>query len=995
MDEEQKIETINKEEIFVDDPQFYARAFSFACKQRKIFYARDGDNFRRVAAEEYNELSKRLDLTKIQESCSVRNVLRTRRLANLLVSDNGEILFSVLPRLIAHLTVHLHALGPNRQYDSKRQLHLLNVLTLLNDNKEIARLVRNIDKPVSHKHAEQIIRDTLLLPPNVPITDAHARRAVLSAWMCTLRQNVGSCFATAPAIIIHQEQPELFLKDISELLNTGRLKRTFGGVEYSVPLSASWGAGDLKKPFFVSLGENFDKNYLWLSPGLIAAFGSANLLDPDAPSEVVFEKSKSIIQDVLNTLEWKQPLALMTAEEIIRKALLHKQGLTEKDIQDYENRPKDMVHSSLLMHVARPGISSGGKGELAASFLTQFSTACNAFKALADNALLKAWEFTLASFAETKAQFTRWNLYSSLGLGPDEKGGIGATLYEVIKRKLDQANQRVQDFQYEYENMFHQLKTLEARARSVSSEKEAQWLRAEYQTKRNEFYTLEEIRDEIHHKAKRLANLYNDLIEKYDELFPRYFQEVYDADMHDVSTGPYDDSPAGFRLLYKYGRSNTSQWSLIKTPGEFIDALASFFTATENEIAASQELEGLQSDLAEIVTAVINQIRTKEFLETAFYRMAAAHKTRIIKDPLEHLELIDKKPWAYTSGGTMGTLVSCYYKQESPPTEVSRWVESPTELLVFLIDSLKQLPPNIMDDFIQNPQRSMLMHSPTHAFLLKPGIRPFKDAWQTESYTYTWVRDTIVSPRKDFINGMLLDEEKMNFLVRQLVLSVPDNYRYYFLKVFEHMYAPMTPTEFREHILKGIQKERGLKQAGGVVLTEEEIDRTLYTLLPMFPLPELRQRVADLFEIIPSLNQEQRDQLIQTFDMASRAFPQQSMIDAETFQGICKGLLCLTFEETTSEVDYHDLVSKAAQQLGYAMPAPILFADTNWVKEEFGFVVNPGSGDFELWRVDHIGRIGAPMTHWEQWLNGSRKDIHWGIYTKPYEYSAPTKILTH
>jgi len=56
------------------------------------------------------------------------------------------------------------------------------------------------------------------------------------------------------------------------------------------------------------------------------------------------------------------------------------------------------------------------------------------------------------------------------------------------------------------------------------------------------------------------------------------------------------------------------------------------------------EFEGLQADLSEITTAVVNHVRSHEFLETAFYRMAAAHRAPIIKDPLNHLDRIDKSP---------------------------------------------------------------------------------------------------------------------------------------------------------------------------------------------------------------------------------------------------------------------------------------------------------------------------------------------------------------
>jgi hypothetical protein len=988
VDFDQIAQWIQAEQLSIDDPEFYQKVFGYSAKKRAAAYSLIADNYKRTCAEEYEQLSMRLDATKIQESCAVRNVLRTRRLANLLIDDKGELRLSVLPRLEAHLKTHLYSLGPGQQYDSIRQVHLLKVIRLLQENKELVRLLKNIYKPVAHKYADQIIRDTLALPPKTAITDAHARRAVLAAWICYLRQNVGSCFATAPAIIVHDEQPELFLKDLSELLNTGRLKRTFGGVEYVVPLSKSWGAGDLRKPIFLPLGEDFEKSLIWLSPGLEAAFEAAELLDPELPQAEKQAAVKQLILSMLHALEWNQPFIMLSAEEILRKVLLHQLGLTEEQIKEQEVRPVGMVHGGLLMHT--PMKQAGGKKELAAQFLGQFEAACTAFKQLADNALLKAWEFSVASFAETKAQFTRWNLYASLGLGANDQGGIGPCLYENVKSKLDLVNHKVQELQYEYEQVFHQLKTMEARMRSVSSEREAQWLKMEYQTKRNEFYTLEEMRDQLHQKARFFANLYDALIDSYDSLFPLYFQEVYDADMHDVTAGPYDDSPAGFRLLYKFGRSNTSQWTLIKTPEQFIDALADFFTATESQVRGSPGLEGLESELSELITAIVSHIRTREFLETAFYRMAAAHKTRLVKDPLDHLDLIEKKPWAYTSGGTMSGLISSYYRLEQPPAEAARWVESPAELLVFLIDTLKQIPPKMMEEYLVNPQKSMLIHSPTHAFLLKPGSEAFRQAWQTDQYTYTWVRDVLIQRQENFVRSITLDVRQMHFLLEHLVQKISIQYQHYFRRVFGNIfYTDMQPFEFRETLCEGMRKDRGLKQAGSAILSVDEIDAALYMLLPLTPRQQLRSALEQLYAAIPQIEGERRQNLVRLLDLCLPSFSQEPLISAPKLQEICKSLLCLELEETSAEWDYHALVSQAAESLGLAMPAPLIFADTNWMKDYFGFLFNPGSAKFELWRIDQTGRVGSPMSYWEEWLDGSRQDLKWGVYTKPYEYKGP------
>lgn len=985
-------QTIKDREIYIDNPSFYSKCFTYACERRKIAHARDGDNFKRVLAEEYNTLSNHLDKTNFQESCQVRNVLRTRRLSNLLINDKGEINLTVIPRLIDLLKQIKYSLGPNRQYDTKRQEHLLQVLTVLSENKEALRLLKSIDKPLSHRYADQIIRDSLQLPQNTPITEAHARRAVLSAWMCLLRQNVGSCFATAPAIIIQSEQPVQFLKDVAELLNTGRLKRTFGGIEYAVPLSPSWGSGDLKKLFILPAGEEFFKSEIWLSPGLTAAFAAAGLIDPEAEPDVNSEIVKDLILSVLD-IKSNQAYLITSAEEIIKKALLKSLGLTEKDLIDYENRPKVMVFGGLLVQGSAVSKESKGKSELCENYHALFLAASNALKALTDNALLRAWEFSIASFAETKSQFTRWNLYSSLGLGAEESGGIGACLYEEVSLRLDLANRRIHELQADYENIFHQLKTIESRMQSVQSEKEAQWIKAEYQSKRNEFYTFEEMRDKVHHRAEKLAGLFDYLIDKYDALFPQYFQEIYDADMHDVSIGPYDDSPAGFRLLYKHGRTNTSQWTLIHSPDEFVESLTSFFTATERELSSDHNLEGMQIDISEITTRIVNHVRSKEFLETAFYRMAIAHQTNPIKNPLEHLEQIDKKPWAYTSGGTMGTLVSCYYKLPAPPAESARWVENTTELLVFLADTLKQIPPNLLKDYQNGKNKSMLMHSPTHAFLLKPSSPCFQRVWTTDAFTYTWARDHLISPKMKKIEHVHLTEEQMIYFIEKLSLKVPINYRHYLKKHLSQVHGTKDVQDFRNYLFANIQNDRGLKSTGSTVIQEDDIDSLLYTLLPLFPRSELKTRLAQIFNAVTSISDEDKSRMMEIFDLCSPTITQETVADAALLQEVAKGLLCLNLEDTSVEEDYHLLIAEAAVGLDYAMPLPIIFADTNWVKEDFCFVINPGTGRLELWRGDYTGRALSPMSAWEQWLDGSRKDRTWGVYTKPFEYSAAEVAL--
>lgn len=969
---------------FVDHPLFYPRVFALIAKEKRKRRTKQS-LVEQVIEEEYEELSRRLDRSQIQESCSVRNLLRSRELANLLIDDKGEINMSLFPHIVEHVKKYLYSFGPQRQFDAKRQEHILKVLQTIQDNPEIRRQFKKMSRPLSNKLMEDFIRQSLGLPANTPVTDVHTKRAVLSAWLCYLRQNVGSCFATAPAEIVHDEQPELFLQDLSNLLAKGQLKRTFGGMEYSVPLSMSWGKGDLKKPLLIQfVGQNIHPE-IWFSPGLLEAFDSIG----------VFNQQETIKNKIIQLKNWLIPILhqkkshfhsfiITNAEEILKNVMLHIYGLSEQDLKEYENRPKAMIQSQLLMGAPLASKSFGGMGEKCAYFFQQFEIAKNAFKSIADNALLKAWEFTLASFAETKFEFVRWNLYSSLGMGAQEPGGIGQCIYQVIQRKIDQLNRKVEEIQYQYEMAFTQLKIVESRIRQASTEKELQWLRVEYQGRANEFYLLEEQRDASQNQAKALVGLYDTLYQQYVELFKDYFQEVYDAEMQEVTTGPFDDSPAGFRLLYKHGRSNPSLWTRITGPADFVDSLASFFSSTET-IIASQINKELIRDLSEVVTAIITHIRTKEFLETAFYRMAVTHKTAPIKDPLEHLEHIEKKPWAYTSGATMNTLVSCYFRLSDVPSEIAKWVENETELLVFLVDTLKQIPPKSIEAYSSQKRTSMLMQSPTHAFILKPLSEPFKQAWLNPEFTYTSVRDQLIRPAEQFLESLVLNEEMLQFLIQKLMEKVPDNFKPRFKSVFSHIEGPLNPIFFRGYVVDTMYHDKGLQQGRLPVLQEEEIDGLLYSLLPLFPTHELRERLKKIFMNLPGLTASEVEDILILFDELpiSKGY---RLFDAGELQEICKVLLCLSQFSTSSSVDYHLEISLAAQKLGLAMPRPIFFADTNWVKDEFGFVVSPGTGKLELWRLDYTGRIGFPMSIWKQWVDGSHPNQKWGVYVKPFEY---------
>ncbi len=984
--EKERLEAILAEvDVPLEDRRFYSKSYLATYRHRIREKGYKTDFLTRVLTKEQVKLSYRLDQSQLQESCSVRNQLKTRKLASVLINEEGFFQTELLSKSIRLLEGSLYALGPDRQHDAKRQQHLLNVLKLLENHPNLIRKLHMISRPQMHRIADQIIRETLQLPSKMVISDAHTRRAVLAAWMCYLRQNVGSCFATAPAVIVQREQPEVFLRDMQELLSTGQIKRTVGGVEYTVPLSYSWGAGDLRKVFVFSANSKLEGSGIWNSPGLIRALIAIGIIEEEASTSEKQEVLQGFIRSVLKNWDSSQEYFYATVEEILRRILLLHYNLSEEEVQEYLNRPKVMIHDSLMMHVAS-GSKPSGKSDRVQLYLAQFENAKSVFKSLSDNALLKTWEFTLASFSETKAQFTTWNLYSSLGLRAEDKGGIGPCLYEILNQRLHECNEKAEQLELEYEQLYNQVQVIQRRSRNVGSEKEAQWVRIEYQSKTSELRTVEAMRNEWHMKARRYSHLYDGLIDLYFRLFSQYFQEVYDPDIHEVEAGPFDDSPAGFRLLYKHGRSNTSQWTPIHNHTEFIEALANFFIASERELSNAPEMKGIESDLSEITTRIVTHVRSQEFIETAFYRMARKHGAPMIKNPLENLDKIQKKPWVYTSGGAITTLISCYFRLDEKPKEVSRWVENPMELLVFLIDSIKEIPEHTLDAFIENNDKSLLVHSPTHAFLLKPGYQRFRSAWKDPQFTYSWVRDFVVKPAEHFINNLYLNDEHMKFVVDELLEFVHPNIQHYFRQTFYALGGSMNVVDFRNHILNTIEVTRGLQYMGRGCLSSDQIDSTFFSLLPLFPSYQLKDRVEVILNRLPGIDDDQKKEMLGLVDRLRGKIGAPKVVAADGLQQIVKSLIAMVTQKTTAPYDYPLLISQICQDRGYAMPAPFVFADTNWVKDYFSFLVNPGSGKFELWRTDYIGSIGEPMRDWDKWLDGSRKKPDWGVFNRPHEY---------
>ncbi len=952
--------------------QLYQKAWLYVTENEKL------SPLEKKIINPYVELTNALDALAVQESCLVRSQLKCRTLASLLIDDQGDLDQDLLLKVIEIFKKKLYSIGPGQEADSTSMEHLLRGLTQISEDPQISDFIKNITKPFSHQYADDLIRVSLALSKDVNVSDVQTKRAVLSAWLCLLRQNLGSCFATAPAILIQIEQPQQLLEDIEELLSTGRLSRIIDGNVYEVPLSLSWGNGGLKKPFLYH-PQLFP---IWKSYGLMFALKAAHIFS----SETSLCECEATLKALLDqtSLFSEQRSRMITMDYLIRLVLMQKNQITEQDLEAMQTQEKKFVLPGTL--VINPKNSTNLKNQELSlkAFNEQYTMAKNAFKRMTDHPLLKAWEFSLASFSESKTNVYRWNLYLSLGFDKNEKWGIGNCIFNYLDMKVKELNQIIKENQLKYEDAFYRAKSLEAGLKGIGDGGSG-WEKIEYRNVAHEMNTFLEIRNKSFEKGKVLSNLFDFILSQLDSKFPDYFQEIYDPEMQDVNPGLYDDSPAGFRLLYKHGRSNTSQWNLIDNAEGFIHYLSDFFRAVEVDLRSRSELESVQKEIIDIITEIITLIKTDEFLVTSFNRISRAREKTTQTDPLNNLEKVKFKPWAYISGGTMGNLVSCYFRYPGLLTEQGKNIESETELLVFLLDLIKELPPLISQNFKTNPEKSLLMSSPTHAFLLKPGLSSFRRGWESKEYTYTWVRDSVIIPARNFLHNVLLDEEIMSNFINFLASKFPPYFGHLIKKSFQSRWRDMNLKVFRDYIIQILLNDTTQFQMHKI-FSEEQIDSYIYEFFPACKGGLLKEKIQQILLLLPQYQEADVNNMMKIFDglpLPSLRF--HVFCSIRVFE-LIKTLILLYESKSTSQFDISRLVYEAMQKEGLAMPKPILFADTNWPKSYFAFVVNPGTDNLELWRTDEQGMNGIQMKSWKKWLDGSTQK-EWGVFTDPNQYS--------
>lgn len=359
------------------------------------------------------------------------------------------------------------------------------------------------------------------------------------------------------------------------------------------------------------------------------------------------------------------------------------------------------------------------------------------------SSLMKSYEFTVAGLADEKVGFSRWNFQTALGLDHEMSHGLGKVIYSVLEELLGEGKSKMDSLLKDIEDLERGLDIDDASFRSARTIDRMDSIKRAAKFKNMHLSRIIGDYEREGERISKLSILYKFFVEQYLLLFPYYFQELYDPSM--FAEGEItEDKPAGFRLVYKHGRTNAKMWSYIHSDEEYIASLRDFILMTEPVLLNLKQGEGIDREIEKIVSEMLLKIDTNEFLLEQKHRIYLMHKEVLGEDQ-------NTSPYAYIAGGSLESLVNTYLMSINPIKKERVSAQSPLDLCYSLIEFMKDGYRKEIDGIEKNPFHGMLMTNDTHAFNFLPGQKLFKNAWMDSGNTYTYIRDVLLQSMEPIV----------------------------------------------------------------------------------------------------------------------------------------------------------------------------------------------------------------------------------------------------
>ncbi len=367
--------------------------------------------------------------------------------------------------------------------------------------------------------------------------------------------------------------------------------------------------------------------------------------------------------------------------------------------------------------------------------------------------LLKCFEYTIASMTEFNLDSHAGTLYVSLGVDPSVETGLGKQIYTLVEEELRRIEEEAHKAHIEAQKALDVVNMTNSQMSQATSYERVQSLQATGQSFQSQLQAALEKRDELVNQSEEISGFFSKWQEGLAHHIKFYFQEVFDPKLKKEEFS-YEDSPAGFRLVCKHGRQIIKTWTMIDSPKEYFLSLKEFFLNFEHKLHDDFQTRRIKSLSTQITNSSIQFVLNDAFISEALNRLKA------INTPYEYIE-----PWAYLSGGTLTSVLGCFIGKLGLLQQVTFHPKDATELLIQIIDFIKDSPARLQERFIKNGNRGLLAQSSTHAFILKPGFKELMHFWIDPYFSYTKIRDEFLTPLYDFYRNKKLRYQELSMII--------------------------------------------------------------------------------------------------------------------------------------------------------------------------------------------------------------------------------------
>jgi hypothetical protein len=286
------------------------------------------------------------------------NALVPVELASALLTETGTINIGIIDILSDIFLSH-------EGRPVNHEVNLSYALKILQQSPRLRAEFEKIHAPLStNLPSNDVIRASLHLPAQTPISDLHTRRTALIALLSHLRQGGdGSCFAVSLAIEILSSHLSYCFKDLTQLLEESKLTRRIKGIRKDIPF----------------IERIYDENL-------------NNTLHIDVTGTIYKDNEK------LAKL-WEAP-GLQAAASALKIGNL--QTAIEKTISNLEKPIEGALYSIKIKHILKK-LAELAAAESDSNTLTDLYTQARfAFSSLTAQPLLKIWENAIAGMAEAE-----------------------------------------------------------------------------------------------------------------------------------------------------------------------------------------------------------------------------------------------------------------------------------------------------------------------------------------------------------------------------------------------------------------------------------------------------------------------------------------------------------------------------------------------------------------------------------------------------------------